>query len=277
MSAPVPESGRPVQAPRRPRPGCHRAPRSHGPGVVQILGELLLTIGVLILLFAYYEAYWTNLEAGKKQAAANEELDHQWSNPRQKKVPELGDAFARMYVPSFGSDYHFAILEGTDDHTLLSGPGRYTETEMPGEAGNFAIAGHRVGKGAPFNDLGKLNTCDAVVVETQDTWEVYRVLPMGDGDQRTDCFTPEQRQRIVSGDYHSVYGRTITTPTNVSVLETIPGVTDDDPDALNAEALMTMTTCHPQFSNAERMIIHAMQVAHYDKQGGFTPPELEER
>ena len=43
-----------------------------------------------------------------------------------------------------------------------------------------------------------------------------------------------------------------------------------------SEALLTLTTCHPQFSNAERMIVHAMEVAHEPKVEGKTPAVLEE-
>ncbi|WP_273409124.1 sortase domain-bontaining protein [Corynebacterium ureicelerivorans] len=57
-------------------------------------------------------------------------------------------------------------------------PGHYPVTQLPGQDGNFAVAGHRVGKGAPFNDLGALEACDAVVVETKQEWVTYRVLPM---------------------------------------------------------------------------------------------------
>ena len=32
--------------------------------VTQVLGELLLTVGVVVLLFAFYESYWTNIAAG---------------------------------------------------------------------------------------------------------------------------------------------------------------------------------------------------------------------
>ena len=146
-------------------------PKRRKLSVSLVLGELLLTIGVLALLFAFYESYWTNLESARIQADVSDELDSQWEadrvNPRQKITPELGTAFARMYIPSFGSDFSFAIVHGTTDADLIAGPGHYTETQLPGEAGNFAVAGHRVGKGAPFNDLGKLKTCDAVVVETQ--------------------------------------------------------------------------------------------------------------
>lgn len=128
----------------------------------QIVGELLLTAGVLLLLFAFYEAYWTNVESGKLQDQARAELDDTWRNPRQQLNPELGEAFARMYIPSFGADFEFAIVESAEDEALLRGPGHYPETQMPGEVGNFAVAGHRVGKGAPFNDLGALQACDAI-------------------------------------------------------------------------------------------------------------------
>src|SRR5699024_2835403 len=41
----------------------------------QILGELLLTAGAVLLLFAFYEAFWTNVESGKLQEQAQEQLD----------------------------------------------------------------------------------------------------------------------------------------------------------------------------------------------------------
>ena len=154
--------------------------------MTKVLGELMLTIGVVLLLFAFYEAYWTNVESGQLQEEASAHLEEQWRNPRQKLEPELGEAFAQLYVPTFGSDYRFAIIEGTNEDDLLRGPGRYVDSQMPGEMGNFAVAGHRVGKGAPFNDLGKLETCDDIVVETQKERITYRVLPI-DGEQ-ADCF-----------------------------------------------------------------------------------------
>lgn len=219
-----------------------------------------MTVGVLLLLFAFYEAYWTNLKSAELQDEANQHLEQRWNertNPRGKLHPELGEAFARMYIPSFGSDYHFAILEGTDEDDLLKGPGRYVDSQMPGENGNFAVAGHRVGKGAPFNDLGKLETCDAIVIETGGEWVTYRVLPI-DG-QQADCFTPEQQEKIYGGEYAGAPGRHITLPGDIGVIAPIPGVaTEGGPEP--TEALLTLTTCHPQFSNAERMIVHAMKV-----------------
>ena len=161
--------------------------------------------------------------------------------------PELGEAFAQLYIPTFGSDYHFAIIEGTNEDDLLRGPGRYVDSQMPGEMGNFAVAGHRVGKGAPFNDLGKLETCDDIVVETQTERITYRVLPI-DGEQ-ADCFNG------IPPEYSHVVGRHITTPGDVSVTNPVP-----ESDAAPNREILTLTTCHPQLSNAERMIVHAMEV-----------------
>ncbi len=250
----------------------------------QVLGEVLVIIGALILSFAFYEAYWTNLESGRRQEAAAEKLDQSWDeqriNPRGHLTPDLGEAFARMYIPAFGSDFHFAIIEGTQDEDLLAGPGRYVDSQMPGEPGNFAVAGHRVGKGAPFNDLDELNTCDAIVVETSTSWDVYRVMPMaGDAAGRraeaAPCFSEAQVQRMAGGDYSRVPGRQITTPDHIEVIHPIPDQADTaaTPDM---EPLLTLTTCHPQFSNAERMIIHAMQVESIQKSGNTRPAVLEE-
>ncbi|GAA1472942.1 Sortase family protein [Corynebacterium felinum] len=262
-------------------------PRSQrGLSFSTVLGEILLTVGVLALLFAFYESYWTNIASAKLQAEASQKLDDEWkeesmrANPRQKLQPELGTAFARMYIPTFGSDFNFAIVEGTADADLIAGPGHYADTQMPGQPGNFAVAGHRVGKGAPFNDLGSLKSCDAIVVETVDTWNTYRILPIGvDGDARRqaahECLSPQQAERVAAGDYSDVQGRYITLPSDVSTIGAKPGILGHQASP-DLESMMTLTTCHPQFSNAERMIVHAMLVESHPKDGTYRPAALEE-
>ncbi|MCS4490075.1 class E sortase [Corynebacterium sp. ES2794-CONJ1] len=252
-----------------------------------VIGELFLTVGILILLFAVYESFWTNIESAKLQAEANTELNDTWNsaaervNPRQKLRPELGTAFAKMHIPSFGSDFSFAIIEGTDDASLLAGPGHYADTQMPGQPGNFAVAGHRVGKGAPFNDLGALRSCDAIVIETADAWNTYRVAPMAaDPDQRRQeaahCLNPEQVDRLAQGDYQDLRGRFITVPSDVSTIGARPGIIGQEATS-DMEPVLTLTTCHPQFSNAERMIVHAMLADSHPKDGSYIPPILEGR
>lgn len=277
-----PAGASPVGAsPAGKRPAGKRPTGARRPTFTSVLGELFLTAGALLLLFAFYEAYWTNLEASQEQTRVADTMEQRWaedlSNKRTAQMPVLGEAFARMYIPAFGPDFQFAIVEGTSDEDLLAGPGRYVDTQMPGKPGNFAVAGHRVGKGAPFNDLGNLKSCDAVVVETETSWHIYRMLPV-DGDDRAaaaaKCLSPEQVQRVTQGDYSHVPGREITVPGDVSTIDPIPGIDLAAEDSM--EGLMTMTTCHPQFSNKERMILHAMLVRSDSKTPGYTPAELQE-
>ena len=87
--------------------------------VSQIVGEVLLTVGALLLLFAFYESYWTNLASARMQDEVQTRLEEQWVNPRKAAGAELGDAFAKMYIPVFGQDYQFAIVEGVHEPCLL--------------------------------------------------------------------------------------------------------------------------------------------------------------
>lgn len=244
--------------------------------VREVIGEIFITVGVLLLLFAFYEAFWTNIASGQRQEEAQQQLDDEWRNPRSTHLPEMGEAFAQLYIPAFGSDYHYAVLEGTDDGTLLAGPGHYSQTQMPDAPGNFALAGHRVGKGSPFNDLGQLDVCDAIVVETQTQWFTYRVLPMEVGERgraaaSKSCLDEQMVDEVASGRYAHVLGRHITDPSDTTVLAPLPGAPEVPADTLGR--VITLTTCHPQFSNAERMIIHAVQTEARDKSAG-PPPAL---
>lgn len=287
----------------RATPTSSPPPRRRGWGsrLVSGLGQLLVTVGVVLLLFVVYEVYVTDLFGQRKQAAATEAIDKQWAeqapatdtvvvqdpaqlvtDPRQR-TPQYttltGEGFAKLYVPAFGADYTFTVVEGTDPDDLYIGPGHYADSQLPGQPGNFAVAGHRVSKGAPFNDLGLLNSCDAVVVETQDDWFVYRVLPMEEekADWATAAGTRPQCAAVtpLGAPYETVAGREITLPSDYAQVLPVPHVSSTDVPA-DAQRLITLTTCHPQFSDAERMIIHGVLTASYAKSAGFLPPELSE-
>ena len=79
-----------------------------------------------------------------------------------------------MYIPRFGDAWERNLVQGTDLAELnLHGLGHYVDSQMPGQVGNFAIAGHRNGYGQPLGDVDKLQPGDAVVVRTKDYWYVY--------------------------------------------------------------------------------------------------------
>lgn len=299
--------------PPGPRPSAHRGDRVrtalHG------VGEVLISVGLVLLLFVAYEVYWTDLVSAGKQEDVTSALEESWAagdDPvvaapdtpatpataataaAQQRSSRLdvteGEGFAKLHVPAFGSDFQFTVLEGTSQDVLAAGPGHYTGTAFPGEVGNFAVAGHRVGNGAPFNDLDALASCDAVIAETATAWYVYRVLPLAEemadwaSGRGTDpsCTgggagqsTPVQP---LGGDYAGLPGRQIVLPSQSDVIAPVPGNVDAaTPEAGAGAALLTLTTCHPRFSARERMIIHAVLVQTWEKDGsaeGQLPPEM---
>ncbi|MBM7771058.1 sortase (surface protein transpeptidase) [Actinokineospora baliensis] len=270
------------------RPGGGDAVRT----VVRGIGELLITAGLVVLLFVVYEVYVTDIVSAGKQQDATSALDTEWNDtapaaPEQQRVERFdglgeGSGFAKMYIPSFGADYSFTIIEGTTDRSLEIGPGHYKGTAYPGEPGNFAVAGHRVGKGAPFNDIDLLNSCDAIVVETRYSWFVYRMLPKKDevGGWATGKGTDPRCQGVapLGGPYDGVVGQQIVNPSQGEVIAPIPGHRDA-PSVGERATLLTLTTCHPRFSDRQRLIVHAVMVKQWAKdptKPGETPPELKE-
>lgn len=337
--AATPRRGEPAGTPpdgRQSAPDRRRARRSGGAGAprtgsrlytaVRGIGQLLITAGVVVLLFVVYEVYITDIFGHEKQQSATSALDSKWNEQpapvalssstaasseaalaeepttvvsdgitkvvtvtdpnkvvadpgaRRRNYQTIdGQGFAKIFVPAFGADYAFTIIEGTSTDDLYAGPGHYAQTQYPGEPGNFAVAGHRVSKGSPFNQLALLSSCDALVIETQSDWFVYRVLPMQnevagwDAAKHAHCAGVSAQ----TGNYAQTLGREITVPADYAQVLPVPHVSSPSVPT-GAERLITLTTCHPQFSDAQRMIVHGVLVKSYPKSAGFLPPELNE-
>jgi sortase A len=242
------------------------APRPRGDLIRTVLrgiGQTLITLGLVALLFVVYELYVTDLLAAREQDQLSEEIEEQWADeptveaptpapsggvpaPAPTPAPEsidvgLGEPFAVLHIPRLGDDYSRVVVEGTAQVQLAQGPGHYLDTAMPGQDGNFAVAGHRVGRGSPFLDLDRLLPGDAIVVETGANWYVYRVL----GDPASGDF---------GADPSGIPGREIVRPADVAVISPTPGGPAGGPAA---GAYLTLTTCHPKYSAAQRLVIHA--------------------
>ncbi len=200
------------------------------------VGQLLLTAGYVLLLFVVYELWVTDLLSNARQDELTAGLREEWTARPAAAVPaELrgGEAFALLHVPRLGADYARAGVEGVGAEELEQGPGHYRGTAMPGEQGNFAVAGHRVGRGSPFLEIDELREGDPIVVETADSWFVYRVL----------------------GPADVVPGQQVVSPSDVSVIAPTP---NGPPDGAPTGAYLTLTTCHPEYSARERLVVHAV-------------------
>lgn len=212
--------------------------------VVGVLGELMVTLGVLLLLFAAWELWWTDVEANRAAAKETTSLTRAFEETGSAAVPDAkapgglieGKAFALMHIPRFGEGWSRPILEGTSEDVLTTGLGHYAETAAPGAVGNFAVAGHRTTWGRPFHDIETLVAGDTIVIETRTAYDVYAVT-----------------------------GHEIVRRTDVEVIAPVPG----DPQATPTEAMLTLTTCHPKYSATQRYIVHAALTKTYTRAEGL--------
>jgi sortase A len=215
------------------------------------LGELSITAGLILLLFVAWQLWWTDATTERAQATTTDTLEQQWAKDPAKapgalvdgkvnSVP-LGDAFALIYIPRFGKRYVKPIYQGTELSILDKGVGHYTGAQMPGQIGNFAMAGHRVTYGKPFNEIATIKPGDPIVIETATTWYVYRAVR-----------------------------HVIVTPNHIEVVDPVP----EHPGQAPAQAWMTMTACNPEFSARQRYVEFSLLDQVIPKSRGHIPSAL---
>jgi len=145
---------------------------------------------------------------------------------KQLASPQLQQAYRDRKVGTGDSltririprlDVDVVVVEGTTPSALRAGAGHYEQTALPCDVGNAAIAGHRTTFGKPFANLDQLRTGDTIEMDTPIGGCVYRITK--------DPF--------------------VVPPTDMSVLDT------------TTDRSLTLTTCHPKGSAAQRLIIRA--------------------
>jgi sortase A len=209
-----------------------------------IVGDLLVTAGLVLLLFVGWQLWFTDVTANRTQDATVSRLTRDFATPPATTTPgtespkavPFGSAFAILRIPRFGADYARPVLEGTTRDILQDGIGHYDGTVLPGAVGNFAVAGHRTTYGRPFHDIDTSRPGALIVVETKTAYSVYAV----------------KRHEIVA-------------PTQVQVVAPVP----DKPGVKPTERWMTMTACHPKYSAAQRYVVFAQLVKTYPHADGL--------
>ncbi|MFF5262465.1 class E sortase [Actinomadura viridis] len=212
--------------------------------IIRGLGELCITAGLILLLFVTYQLWGTGRYTQDQQDRLGEELARSWQRaaPEPAKVTlekvKLGKGLATIRIPRFGKDYRYVVVEGVEQSDLRKGPGHYPGTALPGGVGNFVVSGHRTTYSAPFNRVGELRTGDRILIDTREKQFVYQVT-----------------------------GRKIVKPTAVEVTAPVPFRPGDRP----TDRLITLTTCHPKYSDAERMIIFGRLTSEIPRAGAAAP------
>lgn len=204
------------------------------------LGSSLITLGLLMFLFVGYQLWGTGIEEAQSQnklenrfseiailSSATSSTSLAPSNseppvtttlaPPEPIVVNEGDPIAIIEMPTI--DISKYVVAGVQTADLKKGPGHYPGTPFPGELGNASIAGHRTTYGEPFRHLDDLNLGDPIIITD--------LL----GRQFTYLVT---NQQVVEATDSWVVATTDRT-----------------------QAILTLTTCHPEFSAKQRLIISA--------------------
>jgi sortase A len=219
---------------------------------VGLLGRTLIVTGLLMLGFVGYQLWGTGIETARAQRDLASRFDEVLADrgpiPTTAETtapptttadtsegtvtttePEAGGEPADEIEPiSLGDPVarlempsigtDHIVVAGVGVPELQLGPGHFPDTPLPGQLGNAAIAGHRTTYGQPFHDVDRLAAGDDIVVTTSAGTFVYEV---------TDTLI------VDPSAYHVV---STTDPT---------------------KAMLTLTSCHPKWSAAQRIIIHA--------------------
>jgi sortase A len=230
-----------------PARGGGGVPRSAVSHALQVAGELLLTAGVVLLMFVAWQLWWTNLDADARQREVVKDFARELSGPGTPRPhgastgvivsagpgpapvasePAPGATIGVVYVPRFGVGYTRPVVQGTTPEVLDSlGLGHYDSTAMPGAAGNFALAGHRQTHGAVLDNIDSLVPGDRIYVQTREGYYVYRFR-----------------------------NSEIVLPSATDVLLPVPA----QPSATPTESYLTMTSCNPRFGSQERIIAYSL-------------------
>ncbi|MCL1898363.1 MAG: class E sortase, partial [Micrococcales bacterium] len=229
--------------------------------LIGLVGELLITLGVLLALYVVWELFWTTWETNNQVRQQVSELRTQpeWQHPSIRPQTDQSDGFAPqhqgapgfqcgitvpeneglmgiMHVPRWGADYQYPVHEGTDRVRILNQGwiGHYSDTQKPGEVGNFATSAHRTTYGAPYNRVQDLQIGDLAIFESEGCYLVYKMV----GAPEMPLLNP-----------------IAVSPQQYSVVWPVPSPDESTEDQIPTKRMMTFTTCHPPFSAAERFIV----------------------
>jgi sortase A len=206
--------------------------------VLNVVGRILVGLGVLLLAFTAFQLWGTGLFEAHSQSVLRTQIDRQLPPAARaasastthrasavptgppvtapsRPAPMEGQPVGVIQIPAIALDQ--VVVQGVATADLRMGPGHYTGTPLPGQSGNAAIAGHRTTYGHPFYNLNQLAPGDQVLMTT----------PQGVFD-------------------YSVRTVSVVSPDDVSVLTP------------SASALLTLTTCNPRYSASQRLVVQAV-------------------
>ncbi|MFD6998325.1 class E sortase [Streptomyces mirabilis] len=147
---------------------------------------------------------------------------------RAQGTPRSSQAYAVLSIPRLG--VRVPVAEGVGKRDVLNKGyvGHYPHTQQAGQAGNFALAGHRNTHGEPFRYINRLRRGDEIDVET------------------------------AAGRYVYVVDKTLpqTSAHDGGVIREVPRSTVRPAYGYSAPGYyITLTTCTPEYTSRYRLVV----------------------
>ncbi|MGW0536664.1 class E sortase [Streptomyces sp. NPDC003032] len=149
-------------------------------------------------------------------------------DPGTAPAPRWDQAYAVLRIPRIG--IRVPVAEGVGKNGVLDQGyvGHYPRTAQPGQAGNFALAGHRNTHGEPFRYINRLRGGDELRVETRSAVYTYVVDKRV---ARTSAHDGGVLRGVPRSDVRGGYGYRA------------PGF------------YITLTTCTPEYTSKYRLVV----------------------
>lgn len=190
----------------------------------RVIGIIMILAGICLIITINYTKYRVDKNQKEMINAFENIIKDEVNNGKpvnkgEIKVPEnkieiiTKGTIGILYIPKI--DIKVSIAEGVDNETLKYAVGHFKGTPLPGEKGNFCIAGHRsYAYGEFFNRLDELQIDDQITVETKN-----------------------KRYKYI------VYEKKVVEPSEISVLDN------------TKDSTITLVTCTPVRIATHRLII----------------------
>ncbi|MEU3463391.1 class E sortase [Streptomyces sp. NPDC006733] len=222
----------------------NRGGRGPVAAIISVIGELLITAGLVLALFVAYSLWWTNVIADRHAKKDSAKVRQEWATSGPRGL-DTKDGIGFLHVPAMGKNFEVLVKKGTDTDILNEGVAGYydqpVKSAMPWDKqGNFTLAAHRDGHGAKFHDIDKIKNGDPVVFEDKDTWYVYKVYSVLDE----------------------------TSKYNVGVINPVP----TESGKKKPGRYITLTTCTPVYTSRYRYVVWAELTRTEKVDQNRTPP-----
>ena len=134
------------------------------------ISKILFTLGLILILGSVS----LNMYTKYKQNQAKNKFTQKIENREEIKDINLGDEIGLIDIPSL--NISTAIVSGTGKDQIKYYVGHFENTPMPGDNGNFCIAGHSSTiYNNIFNDLHKIKIDDEIIITTSNGEFIYVV------------------------------------------------------------------------------------------------------